>query len=128
VSSEAAVTCSLRRVLTLRIPHEMLVTNMSTPGLQDSTEWGFARSWSFGVGMAFRGAGGHNMVLFDRFHLFERSADLFHVRAQTQYSLARHVEFYALDAGGGVHVAFFHFTLGSEQRMNNVYATVDGER
>jgi hypothetical protein len=126
-SSEEAIAGSLRSVVTIRIPHEVLVAEISTPGLQDSAEWGFARTWSFGIGMVFRGGGGHNMLMFDRFLLFERSADLFQVHAQTQYSLARHVEFYSLDAGDGIRVAFFHFTLGSSKRMNNVYATVNGQ-
>ena len=127
-SSEVGIPGSLRSVLTIRIPHEFLVRSVGTEGLQDNAEWGFARTWTFGIGMAFRSETGANLVLFDRFHLLERSADIFHVQAETQYSLARHIEFYSLDAGSGVRVAFFHFTLGSGKKMNNIYATVNGVR
>ena len=49
------------------------------------------------------------------------------MQAETKYSLAKHVEFYALDVGETIKVVVFYFTLDDEKRLGGqVYTSVNG--
>jgi len=119
---------SLRQSIAISIPHEYLIGALATRSLEYyNAEYGNTTTWSFGIGMAFSSANGMNMVMFDKFHLYEKNVAFYHVQAETKYSLAKHVEFYALDVGETIKVVVFYFTLDDEKRLGGqVYTSVNG--
>jgi len=65
---------SLRQSLTITIPHEYLIGTLASRSMQYyNEEYGNTTTWTFGIGMAFSGGHGMNMVMFDRFHLYEKN-------------------------------------------------------
>jgi len=123
-----ATANSLRQSISISIPHEYLISTLASRSLEYyNEEYGNTTTWSFGIGMAFSTASGMNMVMFDKFHLYEKNVAFYHVQAETKYSLAKHVEFYALDVGDAIKVVVFYFTLDDGKQLGaQVYTSVNG--
>jgi len=119
---------SLRHSISIRIPHEYLIANLASKSLQYyNDEYGNVTTWTFGIGMAFTNGNDLNMVMFDRFHLYEKNVAFFAVQAETKYSLAKHVEFYALDVGDSIKIAVFYFTLDEHKLLGgDVFTSING--
>ena len=129
-SISAAPEYSLRESIRISIPHDYLIKHMAVKGLDyDGPEHGNTTTWTFGIGMVFTTDHGQNVVMFDRLHLYERNTELFEVRAETRYSLAQHVEFYALQVPDTeIQIAVFHFALAAGMQVEDtVYTSVAGK-
>lgn len=122
---------SLRQNLTITIKHDFLIQNLAKKSVSWAREYSNnLTTWTFGIGMIFTNMESNNkMLMFDNFHLYEQNVAFFNVIAETRYSLAQHVEFYALSVpDSSIRIAVFHFTLDTSKILDNYIMTaINGE-
>lgn len=126
------VSNSLLQTINITIPHVYLIQNLATKGIQlYPGETGNFTTWSFGIGMSFEssGASERNIVMFDLFHLYDKSSEFMVINAETQYSIADSVEFYGVHVSDkDIKIGIFHFTVDSKYSLLDLTSFLNGSQ